>query len=139
MGKTLSILKDRQPVVFFDGICNLCNGFVQFLIKNDIKGELSFASLQSEIGKRLIQSHSFLENCDSVVLYSNNSVSVKSDAALEILSKLPMWKWTKVFKVFPRVFRNWVYDFIARNRFKFFGKRPECMIPTPELKSRFIS
>lgn len=139
MGEALSVLNNREPVVFFDGVCNLCNGFVQFLIKNDKEGILSFSSLQSEAGEALQIEFPDLRQFDSVVLYRMGEVVVKSKAALQILSMLPAWRWTRFLRIFPLFFRDWIYSFIASNRFLFFGKRDSCMIPTPELKSRFIS
>lgn len=127
--------------MLFDGICNLCNGFVQFLIKQDKKERLRFASLQSAFGEQIREQHiPANEEVDSVLFYRNDQVFVRSDAALEILKTLGGgWKLVGVFHIFPRGFRDAVYDWVAKNRYRWFGKRESCMMPTPELERRFLS
>lgn len=128
-------------VVLFDGVCNLCNGFVQFLIKRDRKERLRFASLQSNYGERIREKHlAANEEMDSVLFYRQKHVLVRSDAALEILKTLGGgWKLVQVLYIFPRGFRDAVYDWVASNRYRWFGKREVCMMPTPALERRFIS
>jgi predicted DCC family thiol-disulfide oxidoreductase YuxK len=134
-------LPENKKIILFDGVCNLCNSFVQFVIKHDTKDVFRFVALQSDLGKE-ISKHIGLENqnIDSVVLYNPNSrFYIKSNAALEITKNLGgIFKLLIVLKVFPRFFRDFVYDFVARNRYKWLGKKESCMIPTPELKAKFL-
>ncbi len=130
----------EKPVVLFDGICNLCNGAVQFVINRDKNAKFMFASLQSDFGQQLLEKHQLdKKNFDSFILLENGIIYQKSTAALRIFSRLGgLWVLVKGLFVFPAFFRNFVYDFIARNRYRFFGKKDACMIPTPELKARFL-
>ena len=129
-----------HPVILFDGVCNFCNGVVNFTIRQDKEGIFRFATLQSPAGQQLLQqyglpAHSF----DSFILIENSVVYKSSTAGLKLYNRLPWyWKWTQVFWVVPRVLRDAVYNLIARNRYKWFGKKEQCMVPTPELKSRFL-
>jgi len=129
-----------HPVLFFDGECNLCNGVVQFIIRHDKHKRFRFAQLQSEAGKRAQAIISDKEVPGSVVLLFQGQYFTKSAAALHVLRLLGGgWKLCYSGIVFPRYFRDWIYDIIARNRYKWFGKRDECMVPTPELKERFLA
>lgn len=130
----------RHPVILFDGVCNLCNASVQFIIRHDKKQIFRFAALQSAFGQRVIENFNLTDkNTDSVILFENNSVQLKSDAALSIAKQLGgIYSLLYVFIVVPKFIRNSVYDFIARNRYRWFGKQESCMIPTPELKRLFI-
>lgn len=127
-----------KPIIFFDGVCNLCNGAVQFIIKRDPTAIFQFAPLQSESAIRLID----ITNKplpDSIILWSDNKLYFKSSAALEIARHLPYpWRLLVAFRFLPVWFRDPVYDLIARNRYRWFGKRDSCMIPTPDLLSRFL-
>lgn len=128
-----------QPILFFDGVCNLCNGVVAFLIKQDTKGVLKFASLQSEAAQRRLQPHGELKKLDSVVLLEDGQVFQKSIAVLKVLKRLPWyWQWAQVFWIVPMSVRDVVYDWIAKNRYRWFGRQEQCMVPTPELKNRFL-
>jgi predicted DCC family thiol-disulfide oxidoreductase YuxK len=129
-----------NPVLLFDGVCNLCNASVQWILKRDRKGIFRFAALQSDYGtaslKRLGLSPDLF---DSVILLHHNTALTRSDAALEIARLLGgFWSMAVVFKWIPRVIRNALYDWIARNRYKWFGKQEACMIPRPEWKNRFL-
>lgn len=130
----------RHPVILFDGVCNLCNASVQFIIRHDKKQIFRFAALQSAFGQRVIENFNLTDkNIDSVILFENNSVQLKSDAALSIAKQLGgIYSLLYVFIIVPKFIRNSVYDFIARNRYRWFGKQESCMIPTPELKKLFI-
>jgi predicted DCC family thiol-disulfide oxidoreductase YuxK len=132
----------NKKIILFDGVCNLCNSFVQFVIKNDKKDVFRFVALQSDLGKEITK-YIGLENqnIDSVVLYNPNSTfCIKSNAALEITKNLGgIIKLLFVLKVIPRFLRDFVYDFVARNRYKWLGKKESCMIPTLELKTKFLS
>jgi len=127
-------------VILFDGVCNMCNGFVQFVIKRDKKNVFQFASLQSKYGKGLLEHYHFNSvQYDTVILYDGNTVCTRTDASLRILNSLGgIWKLTAVLKVVPRFMRNPIYDMLARNRYKLFGKRDTCMVPTAELKAKFL-
>ncbi|TAE35145.1 MAG: thiol-disulfide oxidoreductase DCC family protein [Sphingobacteriales bacterium] len=129
-----------NKVIFFDGVCNLCSGFVQFIIKLDKKKQFSFAALQSKYAQDALQSHNLnSDELQSVIFIINNKVYTKSDAAIEIAKQLGgLWFLVRCLKVFPLRFRNLVYDFIGKNRYKWFGKKESCMVPSEELKSRFL-
>jgi len=127
-------------VILFDGVCNLCNGFVQFIIKRDKNRLFQFASLQSNYGRNLISHFKLpLTATGTVILYHDGKVSVESDASIEIISSLGgMWKCVKVFKIFPRFIRNGLYRLLARNRYRLFGKTDQCMVPSDNTKDRFL-
>jgi predicted DCC family thiol-disulfide oxidoreductase YuxK len=130
---------NQPPVLLFDGVCNLCNGFIQFLIRQDRKGILKFASLQSDAAAQLLQGHGDLKKLTSVVLVEKGQVFQKSNAVLKLLNHLSWyWQWAQVFWIVPRFIRDGIYDWIARNRYQWFGKQDTCMIPTPELTARFL-
>ena len=131
---------DKQ-LILFDGICNLCNSSVQYVIKNDHKELFMFAPLQSKIGEKIIKKFDIdTVKVDSILLYSNKfGLKSKSSAALHISKHLrfPVNLWS-IFLIVPSFIRNWFYDYVAKNRYKWYGKKDECMIPTPELKNKFI-
>jgi predicted DCC family thiol-disulfide oxidoreductase YuxK len=126
--------------LLFDGHCNLCNAWVQFIVKRDSAGTIRFASLQSGAGRRLLEEHKIDENyIESLVFFEEERFSVSSTAALRTLSYLDDWQKHLIFlTVVPRSLRDLVYRFIARNRYKWFGRREQCMIPTTELSKRFL-
>jgi len=127
-------------VIFFDGVCNLCNGFVQFIIRNDKKKAFYFAALQSNYAQETLKSFTVnAQELKSVVFIKNKTVYTKSNAALEIGKQLGgLWFLIAGFYIFPLKFRNLLYDFIGKNRYKWFGKKNNCMVPTEALKSRFL-
>lgn len=129
-----------KHIVLFDGVCNFCNASVNFVIDRDKAGKLAFASLQSDIGRNLLKENNYWDTqLTSVLFIKNGKVYEKSDAALEIARELSgAWSMLYAFKIVPRPLRNLVYDWIARNRYKWFGQQDSCRIPTPELKARFI-
>lgn len=128
------------PIVLFDGICNLCNRSVQWMIDHDPQAHLRFASLQSEAGEALLKQHDLpTQNFKSLILIENGQVFMRSTAALKIARYLQGYRWLGVFLWVPAFLRNGVYDLIARNRYQWFGQSESCRIPTPELKSRFLS
>jgi len=130
----------NNPIVLFDGVCNLCNSSVQFLIKNDKKNILFFASLQSEAGQALLKKFDLPTNVfNSFVLVDGEQIYLRSSAALKVASYLGgFWKVLQVLWIVPRFVRDGVYNLIAKNRYRWFGKKTECMIPTPELKAKFL-
>lgn len=130
-----------SPVIFFDGVCNLCNGAVQFIIKRDRGATFKFSALQSDFAQRSLSGVELqVKQGDTFILLESGKVYEQSTAALRIARKLSgLWPLCYVFIIVPSFIRNWVYKFIARNRYKWFGKRESCWVPTPELKSRFYS
>ncbi|MFK7740566.1 MAG: thiol-disulfide oxidoreductase DCC family protein [Planctomycetota bacterium] len=126
------------PLILFDGDCNMCNGAVQFVLRRDRKARFRFASLQSDAGRLALEQAGVGELPDSIVLIDGR-VRVKSAAALAIARglKLP-WPLLSVFWFVPYPLRDFIYDWIARNRYRWFGKREECWVPTPELRKRFL-
>ena len=130
----------KHPIIFFDGVCNLCNGSVQFVIEHDPEELFKFASLQSEFAQSILADQNEGIEFDTIILLKDNKIYKEADAALEVLKDIDWkWKWLgKVALVFPRFFRNGVYRIISKNRYKWFGKNESCMIPIPDLKSRFL-
>lgn len=130
----------NKKIILFDGVCNLCNGSVVFIIKRDKKDLFRFAAIQSDEGRELIKKHKIdTSKVDSILLIDDERYFSKSTAALKIARHLSGgYPLLYGFMILPRFFRNWVYDIIARNRYKWFGKKESCMIPTPELKSKFL-
>lgn len=128
-------------IILFDGICNLCNSTVSFLIKRDKKTLFRFAALQSETGKALLQKNGITREQTSTLVYvRNNNCFTQSTAILHILKDLGgIWKCFYLLIYLPRPIRDAIYSLIARNRYHLFGKRNQCMTPTPELKDRFYS
>ena len=134
-------LPRHKKLVLFDGVCNLCNSTVTYVIKRDKKDVFRFAPLQSSIGKQIIEKYKIdISKIDSILLYSHDKGLVyKSTAALKIANGLGFpQNLMSAFFIVPPFIRNWVYDFIAKNRYKWYGKKESCMIPTPELKSKFL-
>jgi predicted DCC family thiol-disulfide oxidoreductase YuxK len=128
----------NHPLVLFDGVCNLCNGTVDFIIKRKSKTPFRFVALQSEAGEKLIQKYNIPREIDSVILIDNNGVFWKSEAALEIARHLTFpWKMAIFFKIIPKQWRDGIYGWIAKNRYRWFGKRTSCRLPTPEEKILF--
>ena len=132
--------KNSPPVILFDGVCNLCNQSVQFIIRHDRRSQFHFAALQSAFGTAQLLHFGIAPGIlNSVILIHHGKAYQKSNAALEIAKNLSgLWPALYIFKIVPRFIRDGVYDWIARNRYRLFGRRDECIIPTPELKSRFL-
>ena len=131
----------NQPILLFDGVCNLCNASVQWILKRDRQAQFRFAALQSEIGQQILQRHGLVsENFDTVVLAVGEQIFLRSDAPLEIVRNLGgFWRLLYFFKIVPRPLRDAMYNFVARNRYRWFGRREACMLPKPEWKERFLS
>ncbi|WP_405414449.1 thiol-disulfide oxidoreductase DCC family protein [Maribacter sp. Asnod1-A12] len=130
-----------KKIILFDGICNLCNSTVQYVIKRDENDTFRYAALQSKTGKSLLAERNIdINDIDSIILIELNiAYYIKSTAALEIGKNLKGLNTVSTILLWlPESFRNIVYDFIAKNRYKWYGKKEECMIPTNELKSKFI-
>lgn len=131
----------EHPIVLFDGVCNLCAGFVRFAIVRDPAARLRFASLQSELGRSLLRRHGYDPDAvETVILVDGEGAHDRSSAALRVATQLRApWRWfgTPLLWV-PRRWRDAVYDFVARRRYRWFGRRDECLVPTPDLRSRFL-
>nr|WP_315223301.1 thiol-disulfide oxidoreductase DCC family protein [uncultured Flavobacterium sp.] len=131
----------NKKIILFDGVCNLCNGAVQFIIKRDKKDVFRFVALQSELGIEICRYIGIdQQKIDSIVLYKPAvAYYYKSTAVLEIADELGgFYGLLAVFKIVPEKVRNYIYDYIAKNRYKWYGKKESCMIPTPELKAKFL-
>jgi predicted DCC family thiol-disulfide oxidoreductase YuxK len=131
---------NQSGIILFDGICNLCCGWVQFVLKHDKKEIIHFASLQSESGKQILNSfETFSGNTETVFYIKNNQLFCESDAVLEICKDLGgIWKSLLIIKLIPCKIRNFIYRFVAKNRYIVFGKRPTCLTPINEFQKRFI-
>jgi len=128
-----------EPIVFFDGVCNLCNGSVNFLIDRDREKRLRFAPLQGRTFQELRAGRPDLPQLGTIVLHDEKGLHFKSTAVLRVLRALGgVWRLTGVLFVVPRFLRDVVYDFVARHRYGWFGKSDSCRIPTPELRARFL-
>ena len=127
-------------LVLFDGVCHLCNGFVQFVIARDPDGRFQFGALQSASARRVLELHETPDPLpDTVVLVEDGQVFTRSTAALRIARRLTFpWPLASVFLVVPRQWRDGIYAVIARHRYAWFGRRDRCMVPAPALRSRFI-
>ena len=134
-------LPQDKKIILFDGVCNLCNTSVQYVIKHDKKDIFRFVSLQSDLGQKILNHIGINpKHIDSIVLYEPGiSYYYKSTAALEIAKGLRgIFTLTTVFKILPAGIRDFVYDYVAKNRYKWYGKKDACMIPTVELKAKFL-
>jgi predicted DCC family thiol-disulfide oxidoreductase YuxK len=126
-------------VLLFDGVCTLCNGFVRFVIERDPAGRFQFAPLQSDAARRMLGAAP-QPWPDSLVLVEDGRLFTRSTAALRVARGLRFpWPLAYGFVAVPRPVRDWVYDVVARNRYRWFGRRDVCMVPTPELRSRFLN
>ena len=134
-------LPQDKKIILFDGVCNLCNTSVQYVIKYDKKDIFRFVSLQSDLGQKILNHIGINpKHIDSIVLYEPGiSYYYKSTAALEIAKGLRgIFTLATVFKILPAGIRDFVYDYVAKNRYKWYGKKDACMIPTVELKAKFL-
>lgn len=131
---------NRGNIILFDGVCNLCNRAVDFLLRHDRTGSLLFASLQSQHGERLLREAGLPKgDLDSFVFIEDNRVSMRSTAALRVMKALGgFWKLPYIFIVIPAPLRDAIYRWVARNRYRWFGKRETCRIPTDAEKARFL-
>ena len=137
---SFAILIMDNPIILFDGVCNFCNYWVTFAIKRDRKNKLKFTPLQGETAKKLLpQFHINPSSLSSVIFIDNGKAYTQSSAAIQICKHLDGgWKLFYALIIIPKFMRDGLYNIIARNRYKWFGKKESCMIPTPELKERFL-
>ncbi|MDN3667964.1 thiol-disulfide oxidoreductase DCC family protein [Echinicola jeungdonensis] len=134
-------IQEKYDIVLFDGVCNLCNTAVDFIIQRDPQNQFKLASLQDEASKKLLKDYSVEEDyLDSIILIRGENVYYKSRAALEIAKKLKgLWPLFYGFVIIPTFLRDPIYDWIARNRYKWFGKRETCRMPSEEDKLKFLT
>jgi predicted DCC family thiol-disulfide oxidoreductase YuxK len=127
-------------IILFDGVCNFCDGAINFVLKQDKKDVFRFAPLQSQMGQNLLAQYQIpKKDFESFILIQDGKAYQKSTAAIKVLNQLPWyWKALQAFWIVPKFIRDGIYDFIAHNRYKWFGKKDVCMIPTPEMRSRFL-
>lgn len=141
MNEPLSTTQPADPpVLLFDGVCNLCTASVQFVLRRDRREVFRFAALQSEAGRRLVARHGLdPEALHTLVLVDGDRAFVRSAAALRVAGRLSgLWPLLRVFLLVPRPLRDAAYDWIARHRYRWFGRRESCLLPTPELRRRFL-
>ena len=131
---------DAAPIVIFDGVCNLCSGGIHFILAHERDHVIRFAAAQSPAGQELLQRHGFdPQDLTTFVFIEAGEVHVRSDGALKVVRHLRLpWRMFCVLRAVPRPARDRIYDLVARNRYRWFGKRDGCLVPTPELRSRFI-
>ncbi|KMK75016.1 thiol-disulfide oxidoreductase DCC family protein [Alkalihalobacillus pseudalcaliphilus] len=126
-------------IILFDGVCNVCNKFVDFMLKHDKHQFYKFASIQSDIGQQLIKQHKVNRNIDSVIVIEANQAFLHSDAIVKIIPKLSWyWQWARVWKVLPKNIRDSLYRWFAKNRYRFFGQKSSCRLPTKKERERFL-
>ena len=134
-------LPKNKKIILFDGVCNLCNASVEFVIQHDKKDIFRFVAIQSDLGTTIIK-HIGIDskNIDSIVLYEPGvAYYYKSNAALEIAKDLSgLFHYASLFRIIPTFLRNPIYDYVATNRYKWYGKQDSCMIPKPEMENRFL-
>ena len=135
-----SNLQQEHPILLFDGVCNLCDSFVQFIIRHDPQAVFRFTPLQSETGQYFLKEAGFpTEELSTVVLVYQGKYYTHSDVPLQVVRYLPGW-WSLLYglSIIPKSIRDAIYNWVARNRYRWFGKQESCMMPTPEIKSRFL-
>lgn len=134
-------LPKNKKIILFDGVCNLCDATVQFIIKHDKKDVFRFVALQSDLGQEIIDYIGIdTSKTDSIILYEpGRAYFYKAEAAIKIAAEIGgIYSMLRLFSILPAGLSNSVYDFVARNRYKWYGKKEECMIPTPEMKAKFL-
>lgn len=133
-------MSEPRAIILFDGVCNFCNGTVNFIIRRDSQNRFRFAPLQSETGRRLLAEHNLDKpDIDSVILIENGAAYTHSTAALKIAENLDgFWSVFSLFRFIPRFLRDFGYKAFAKNRYRWFGKKEVCMMPSPEIRARFL-
>ncbi|MFT5237950.1 MAG: putative DCC family thiol-disulfide oxidoreductase YuxK [Flavobacteriaceae bacterium] len=133
-------MTNKHKIILFDGVCNLCNDSVKVVIKHDKKDIFRFSAIQSAVGVQMASEYGIdISKTDSILLIDKDKIYAKSTAALKIARHLSSgYPLLYGFMIVPNFIRNWVYDIIAKNRYKWFGRKDSCMIPTPELKNKFL-
>ena len=133
-------IPEQAAIILFDGVCNLCNGWVRFVIRRDPNSTFRFAAQQSPAGQGIIEEHiRGGGELSSVILIEDHAIYVESDAVLRILARLgPPWSWITFFRIIPRRVRNACYRFIAKHRYRWLGRTEVCQVPSADMRSRFI-
>ena len=129
-----------ERIVLFDGVCNYCNAMVNFSIRHDPEKKFKYATLQSDIGQRLLAEHGIGKDVDSVILIEDGKAYMHSTAGLRIVRKMSgIYSLCYVFIIVPAFIRDWAYELFAKYRYRLFGRTDTCMIPTPDIRERFLS
>jgi len=132
------VSEQKKPIIFYDGFCGLCDGFVRFTVAQDKQGIFLFAPIQGETAKGILSPEE-IARVESIVLWDQQQTYRKSEAALRIMTRLPgIWKLARIWFLVPRIIRDWVYELVAKYRYQIFGKKAECTIPTPHQRERFL-
>lgn len=133
-------MKNPLPLLLFDGLCHLCSGSVQWVLKHDHAGRIHFVSIQSDLGQRLYKDHGFdPDQPHSMMLITDHGVFTKSEAVIELAGIIGGWyRLLKIGRLLPQTLRDMLYDMVAQNRYRWFGKHESCWLPKPEWKSRFL-
>ncbi len=138
-GLRKDLVKDGTTILLFDGVCNFCDNLVLFVHKWNKNQEIRFASLQSDFGQNILSNVGLsTQELKTLIFIENGKIHTHSTGALKLLKHLGFWKIFYVFIFVPTPIRNWAYNFIAKNRYKWFGKKESCSLPTPELRNRFL-
>lgn len=137
----VSSFPDDRPLIVFDGICALCSGFVRFVLRRDPQGQFRFASAQSALGTALYRHYGLnTENWESNLLIANGQLFLRSEAAIEIVSRFGgLWQLLRIMRIIPRAWRDRLYDMVATNRYRWFGQDAYCAVPDPALADRFLA
>ena len=131
---------ENKKIIFYDGVCNMCNSFVNTIISLDKKNQLFFSPLNGKIAKKLLNEHSEkIKNIDSVIFYSHSKISVKSKAVIDIINSLgSLYKIISILNIIPSLLLDYIYDLVAKNRYSWFGKKSRCPMPDKKIVSQFI-
>ena len=131
---------ENKKIIFYDGVCNMCNSFVNTIISLDKKNQLFFSPLNGKIAKKLLKEHSEkIKNIDSVIFYSHSKISVKSKAVIDIINSLgSFYKIISILNIIPSLLLDYIYDLVAKNRYSWFGKKSSCPMPDKKIVSQFI-
>ena len=134
------VVRVRAPLILFDGVCNLCNAWVRFVIRRDPTGVFHFAALQSPVGRAMIEDRmKGAVQLSSVILIEDHAIYTESEAILQVLTRLgPPWSWMALLRIVPRRFRDACYRFIVRHRYQCFGRTDVCQVPSASIRSRFL-
>ena len=134
------VVRVRAPLILFDGVCNLCNAWVRFVIRRDPTGVFTFAAQQSPVGRAMIEDHMRgAAQLSSVILIENQAIYTESDAIVGILARLgPPWSWIALLRIVPRRIRDACYCFVVRHRYQWFGRTEACQVPSAAIRSRFF-
>ena len=131
---------ENKKIIFYDGVCNMCNSFVNTIISLDKKNQLFFSPLNGKIAKKLLKKHSEkIKNIDSVIFYTHSKISVKSKAVIDIINSLgSLYKIISILNIIPALLLDYIYDLVAKNRYSWFGKKSSCPMPDKKIVSQFI-